>query len=85
MARFELRVRPFVAKDLKSLPKQSILRILELIEGLREDPRPIGSEKLSGLERYRIRQGRYRILYSIFDAEVVVEIVTVGHRKDVYR
>lgn len=85
MARFELRVRPSVAKDLKSLPKQSVLRILERIEGLRDDPRPVGSEKLSGLERYRIRQGSYRILYSIFEDQVVVEIVKVGHRKDVYR
>lgn len=85
MARFELRVRPSVAKDLKSIPKQSVLRILERIEGLRDDPRPVGSEKLSGLERYRIRQGSYRILYSIFEDQVVVEIVKVGHRKDVYR
>lgn len=85
MARFELRVRPSVAKDLKSLPKQSVLRILERIEGLRDDPRPVGSEKLSGLERYRIRQGSYRILYSIIEDQVVVEIVKVGHRKDVYR
>ena len=85
MARFELKVRPSVAKDLKTIPKQSVLRILERIEGLRDDPRPIGCEKLSGLERYRIRQGNYRILYSIFDMEVVVEIVKVGHRKDVYR
>jgi mRNA interferase RelE/StbE len=85
MARFELKVRPAVAKDLKAIPKQSVLRILERIEALRDDPRPIGCEKLSGLERYRIRQGNYRILYSIFDMEVVVEIVKVGHRKDVYR
>lgn len=85
MARFELRVKPSVAKDLKTIPKQSVLRILERIEGLRDDPRPVGCEKLSGLERYRIRQGHYRILYSIFDMEVVVEIVKVGHRKDVYR
>jgi mRNA interferase RelE/StbE len=85
MARFELRVRPSVAKDLKVIPRQSVLRILDKIEALREDPRPVGCEKLSGLERYRIRQGSYRIIYSIFDDEIVVEIVKVGHRKDVYR
>lgn len=85
MARFELKVRPSVARDLKTIPKQSVLKILQRIEGLRDDPRPVGCEKLSGLERYRIRQGSYRILYSIFDIEVVVEIVKVGHRKDVYR
>ena len=85
MALFELRVRPSVAKDLKAIPRQSVLRILDKIESLREDPRPVGSEKLSGMERYRIRQGSYRIIYSIFDDETVVEIVKVGHRKDVYR
>ncbi|MGV1016648.1 MAG: type II toxin-antitoxin system RelE family toxin [Fluviibacter phosphoraccumulans] len=85
MALFELRVRPSVAKDLKAIPRQSVLRILDKIESLREDPRPVGSEKLSGMERYRIRQGCYRIIYSIFDDEIVVEIVKVGHRKDVYR
>lgn len=85
MARFELRVRPSVAKDLKSIPKQSVLRILDKIKGLRDDPRPIGCEKLSGLERYRVRQGCFRIIYSIFDDEIVVEIVKVGRRKNVYR
>lgn len=85
MVRFELRVRPSVAKDLKAIPRQSVLRILDKIEALREDPRPFGCEKLSGLERYRIRQGSYRIIYSIFDDQIVVEIVKVGHRKDVYR
>ena len=85
MALFELRVRPSVAKDLKAIPRQSVLRILDKIEGLRDDPRPVGCEKLSGQERYRIRQGCYRIVYSVFDDEIVVEIVKVGHRKDVYR
>ena len=85
MALFELRVRPSVAKDLKAIPRQSVLRILDKIESLREDPRPVGSEQLSGMERSRIRQGCYRIIYSIFDDEIVVEIVKVGHRKDVYR
>ena len=85
MVRFELRVRPSVAKDLKAIPRQSVLRILDKIEALRDDPRPFGCEKLSGLERYRIRQGSYRIIYSIFDDQIVVEIVKVGHRKDVYR
>ena len=60
-------------------------RILARIETLREDPRPTGSEKLSSQERYRVRQGHYRILYTIADAEVVVEIVKIGHRREVYR
>jgi mRNA interferase RelE/StbE len=52
---------------------------------LRDDPRPPGSEKLSGQERYRVRQGSYRILYEIEDQQVVVTVVKVGHRREVYR
>ena len=60
-------------------------RILDRIELLRDDPRPPGAEKLSGQERYRIRQDTYRILYTIADAELIIEVVKVGHRRDVYR
>jgi mRNA interferase RelE/StbE len=85
MARYEVRFKPSVAKDLREMPKPDIRRILRRIEALREDPRPSGCEKLSGQERYRVRQGRYRILYTVADAEVVVEIVKVAHRREVYR
>jgi mRNA interferase RelE/StbE len=87
MARYELRVRPSVTKELRGLPKEEVKHILARIEALRDDPRPPGSEKLSALERYRIRQGNYRIIYGIEEAEVVVEIVKVkvGHRREVYR
>lgn len=85
MARYELRIRSSVTKDLRGLPKEEVSRILVRIEALRDDPRPPGSEKLSGQDRYRIRQGNYRIIYGIEEAEVVVEIVKVGHRKEVYR
>jgi len=85
MARYELRVRPSVAKDLRGLPKDDVTRILARIEALRDDPRPPGSEKLSAQERYRVRQGNYRIIYGIEESEVVVEIVKIGHRREVYR
>ena len=85
MARYELRVRPSVAKDLRGIPKADLTRILARIESLRDDPRPPGAEKLSAQERYRIRQGSYRIIYGIEEAQVVVEIVKVGHRREVYR
>ena len=85
MARYELRFKPSVAKDLRGVPKADAGRILARIETLRDDPRPPGCEKLSAQERYRLRQGNFRILYSISDAEVVVEIVKVGHRREVYR
>jgi mRNA interferase RelE/StbE len=85
MARYELRFKASVAKDLRGLPAGDVRRILARIESLRDDPRPAGSEKLSGQERYRVRQGTYRILYEILDPEIVVEIVKVGHRREVYR
>lgn len=85
MVRYELRFRASVAKDLRNVPKADLRRLLERIELLRDDPRPAGSEKLSAQERYRIRQGNYRILYEIFDLEIIVEVVKVGHRREVYR
>ena len=85
MARYELRVRPSVAKDLRGIPKADVKRILERIEGLRDDPRAPGCEKLSGAELYRVRQGVYRIVYEIHDAMIVVEVIRVGHRSEVYR
>ena len=85
MAEYKIFFRKSVWKDFETIPKKELNRILEKIESLSENPRPSGSQKLSGQERYRIRQGRYRILYSIQDEELTVWIVKVGHRKDVYR
>ncbi len=85
MARYKLVVRRSVAKDLRSLPQADVARILARIEALQMDPRPPGCEKLSGLERYRIRQGVYRILYEIADEVLTVVVVKVGHRREVYR
>jgi mRNA interferase RelE/StbE len=85
MARYELRVKPSVAKDLRGIPKADIKRILGRMTALCADPRAPGCEKLGGHELYRVRQGVYRIVYSIDDAQVVVEVVRVGHRGDVYR
>ena len=85
MARYKLVVRRSVAKDLRALPQADIARVLARIEALQDDPRPPGCEKLSGLERYRIRQGVYRILYEIADQVLTVVVVKVGHRREVYR
>ena len=85
MARYELRIKPSVAKDLRGIPKAEIRRILGRIEALRDDPRGPGCEKLvGGSELYRVRQGTYRIVYTIHDERVVVEVIRVGHRSDVY-
>ena len=84
MARYRVVVRKSVAKDLKGIPKKDVRRILAAIESLADDPRPPGAKKLSGQERYRLRQGNYRILYSIEDDRLIVCVVRVGDRRDVY-
>ena len=55
------------------------------IQSLADDPRPPGCQKLSGAEKYRVRQGNYRIVYSIEDDRLLVLVVRLGHRKNVYR
>ncbi|RJP15960.1 MAG: type II toxin-antitoxin system RelE/ParE family toxin [Candidatus Abyssobacteria bacterium SURF_5] len=85
MAVYRLFFKKSVHDDLKALPKKDLKKILDRIRQLAEDPRPSGCEKLTGLERYRLRQGKYRILYSIQDDELTVWVVKIGHRKDIYR
>lgn len=85
MARYSLLFKESVAKDLRRIPRQDVRRILERIGQLADDPRPSGSRKLSGEEKYRIRIGMYRVLYTIDDTVVMVVIVKVGNRRDVYR
>lgn len=85
MAVYELIVRKSVSTDLRAIPKKDLERILARIAALATEPRPPGCEKLSSLERYRLRQGRYRILYEIQEARLTVTVVKVGHRRDVYR
>jgi len=85
MAKYKLVFKKSVAKDFRPIPNKDVSRILQRIEELRENPRPIGSEKLSGQERYRIRQGVYRIIYEVADKQLIVTVVKIGHRKDVYK
>jgi mRNA interferase RelE/StbE len=85
MASYRIVFKKSVAKDLRPIPKKDVQRILKRIDGLADDPRPAGAEKLSGDEKYRIRQGNYRILYAIEDDIITVTIVKVAHRRDVYR
>jgi mRNA interferase RelE/StbE len=85
MAVYEVRFRRSVARDLRRLPRQDLTRILKRIQQLTDNPRPAGVEKLSAQEKYRIRQGVYRILYEIRDAELIVIVVKVAHRKHVYK
>ncbi|HET8696982.1 MAG TPA: type II toxin-antitoxin system RelE/ParE family toxin [Gammaproteobacteria bacterium] len=85
MASYELVFKQSVAKDLCEFPKAHVARIMQRIRALADDPRPLGCEKLSGLERYRVRQGWYRIIYEIQDRQLIVLVVKIGHRRDVYR
>jgi mRNA interferase RelE/StbE len=85
MASYELVFRKSVAKDLRALPRRDIRRILSRIRSLADEPRPPGSSKVSGRELYRIRQGLYRIVYAIEDSRLIVELIRVAHRREVYR
>lgn len=85
MASYELTFKKSVAKDLRAFPKKDVTRLMKRIRSLRHDPRPPGCEKLSGQERYRVRQGAYRIVYEIEDARLVVLVVKVGHGREIYR
>jgi mRNA interferase RelE/StbE len=85
MADYKVYFKESVEKDFSTIPKKDLQKILRRIETLSQDPRPQGCEKLTGQERYRVRQGNYRIVYSIQDRELTVWVVKVGHRKEVYR
>jgi len=85
MAVYSIFFKESVKKDLDSISKNNLQRIMERIGGLAENPRQAGCEKLSGQEKYRIRQGNYRIIYSIQDTQLTVWVVKVGHRREVYR
>ena len=85
MASYELRFKKSVAKDLRVIPKTDLRKLLARIRALANDPRPPGCQKLSGRECYRVRQGRYRIVYEIEDRRLTVLIVRVAHRREAYR
>ena len=86
MGRFRVLIKPSALKEIESVQrKKDRQRIVRKIEGLAENPRPPGCQKLSGYDRYRIRQGQYRIVYAVEDDALIVYVVKVGHRKDVYR
>jgi len=85
MARYKIEVKQSAAKELRKIPKASLVRVLDRIASLADNPRPDGSMKLTNQEKYRLRIGNYRVLYSIEDDILTVYVVKVGHRKDVYR
>jgi mRNA interferase RelE/StbE len=86
VARFEILIKRSAAKEIEAISRRKDRqRIVRKIRQLAEDPRPPGCQKLSGRDRYRRRQGPYRILYSVEDDRLIVYVVKIGHRRDVYR
>ena len=84
MVKYKITFKKSVAKDLRGIPNQQIVKILNRIDKLAENPRGEGCIKLSRSERYRIRQGIYRIFYEIIDARLVLQVIKVGQRSSVY-
>ena len=84
MASYRLSIKPSAAKEIEAIPKKDRLRVIKRINDLSENPRPSGCEKLSGHDKYRVRQGGYRIVYSVSDKELIVLVVKVAHRREVY-
>ena len=82
---YSIRFKSSVKKDLRSILKQDVLRILNSLEQLAEDPRPINSKPLTGRDAWRVRIGQYRAIYTINEQEIVIEIIKIAHRKSVYR
>jgi mRNA interferase RelE/StbE len=85
MGKYKLVFRESVSKDLRTIPNRNVNRILKRVDELAGNPRPPGIEKLSGDNRYRVRQGIYRIIYEIEDEALSIIVVKVGHRRDVYK
>ena len=85
MASYKLLIKPSAVKELEGLPPKERRHVAAKVRKLATDPRPSGSEKLSGHQLYRVRQGDYRILYAIEDASLSLIVFKIGHRRDVYR
>jgi mRNA interferase RelE/StbE len=84
-ASYSVVIKKSAERELRALPKQDLRRVVDRIRALAGDPRPHGNEKITGQERYRIRQGDYRIVYAVDDEGRTVEIVKIGHRREIYR
>jgi len=85
VASYSLFIKPSAVKELEGLPIAQRRRVVARVRRLGTDPRPHGCEKLSGEEKYRVRQGAYRVLYMVDDDEREVVVVKIAHRRDAYR
>lgn len=82
---YRILVRRSALKELEALTRKVRLKVASAIENLSSDPRPAGAVKLTGADLYRIRSGEIRVVYSIEDDRLIVIVIRVGHRRDVYR
>jgi len=85
MAKYSLHFKKSVAKDLRTIPKKDVKRIIQCIESLQDDPRAERCLKLIGSDCYRVRQGKYRIIYEIQDQQLIILVIKIAHRREVYR
>ena len=85
MEEYKIFFKKSVEKDLRKIPRKYLLKILEKVANLKKTPHPEGSEKLAGQELYRVRQGTYRIVYSMQNKELTIWVVKVSHRKEIYK
>jgi mRNA interferase RelE/StbE len=85
VANYRIQIKPSAVKELEAIQLKDRKRLVARIRRLAKEPRPDGCEKLSGQDKYRVRQGHYRVLYSVDDTEPSLTVVKIGHRRDVYR
>ena len=85
MAEYRITIKKSATKELEGIPQKDLRKIVKRIRSLAKDPRPNGSQKLTRQEQYRIRQGDYRIVYSIEEKDLLIDIVKIGHRREIYR
>ena len=85
MGKYKLQIKKSAEKELRKIPKKELIKIINKIQNLSEDPHPVGSIKISNQEKYRLRIGNYRVLYKVEDNILTIFIIKVGHRKDIYR
>ena len=85
MASYKILIKASAVKELKKIPKKNLSKVTERINSLAIDPSPPGCEKLTVQNAYRLRQGSYRIIYTIDDEILVILVIKVGHRRDIYK
>ena len=85
MERYKILIKKSAAGELAKIPRKDLEKIVRRVRDLEQSPRPSGCRKLSGKDRYRLRQGDYRIVYTVDDSRRIVEVYKIGNRREIYR